>query len=64
MNNDKKKKVFDFIIECSKSENVWCDYYELRDNLKISEEELSTAIKELKNENKIIAKTGEYLPRE
>lgn len=63
--NDNNKKVFDFIVKCSESEdtNLWCDYYELRDNVKISEEELSVAIKELKKENKIIAKEGEYLPK-
>ena len=59
-----KEEVYKFIVETSKNKNVMCDYYELRDNLKISEEELSIAIKELKNENKIIAKEGEYLPKE
>ena len=62
--NDNNKKVFDFIVKCyeSRDTNLWCDYYELRDNVKISEEELSKAIKELKKEGKIIAKEGEYLP--
>ena len=64
MNNNIKKDVFDFIVKCSTDEKVMCDYYELRDNVKTTEDKLSIAIKELKKENKMIANDGEYLPKE
>ena len=69
MIDDKRKKVFDFIIKCSKDKNILCDYFEIMDFLKISirhenNNELSKILNELKNENKIIAKIGEYLPKE
>ena len=62
MNNDKKKEVFDFVVKCSEDEKVMCDWFEIRDNLEIADEELSLAITELKKENKIKASVGEYLP--
>ena len=63
MNNDKKKEVFDFVVKCSSEEKVLCDYFEIKDNIEISDEELSLAITELKKENKIKASVGEYLPK-
>ena len=67
MKDDKKKEVFDFIVKCSKDKKVICDYFEIMDFLKIpirceNNNELSKIINELKNENKIISKIGEYLP--
>ena len=67
MSNDKKKEVFDFIVKCSENEKIMCDYFSLIDFLKISlidgdSTELSRILTELKNENRIKASVGEYLP--
>lgn len=62
MKDDINKITFDFISKIFEDEKVMCDWYEIQDALKLSDEELSVAIKELKKKNKIIAKEGEYLP--
>lgn len=62
MKDDINKITFDFISKIFEDETLMCDWYEIQDGLKISDEELSKTIKELKRENKIIAKEGEYLP--
>lgn len=59
-----KDDVFNFIVKISKDETIMCDYFEIRDNFKMLNGDLSVILIELKNENKIIAKEGEYLPKE
>lgn len=63
MNIDKKKEILGFIVKCSSDEKVMCDWFEMKDNIEISNVDLSIAINELKKENKIIASIGEYLPK-
>ena len=58
-----KDDVFNFIVKISKDETIMCSYFEIRDNFKMLNEDLSVILIELKNENKIIAKEGEYLPK-
>jgi len=72
MNNNKKKEVLDFIIECSNDKTVMCDYFEIikflktpiRDEDGSKSNELSIILNELKKENKIKPFVGEYLPKE
>ena len=59
-----KDDVFDFIVKISKDETIMCDYFEIKDNFKMSDEESSKILNKLKSENKIITKDGEYLPKE
>ena len=58
-----KDDVFDFIVKISKDETIMCDYFEIQDNFKMLDENLSVILIELKDEKKIIAKDGEYLPK-
>ena len=58
-----KDDVFNFIVKISKDETIMCDYFEIKDNFKMLDEYLSAILIELKDEKKIIAKNGEYLPK-
>lgn len=59
-----KEKVYKFIKEKSDIKDFFCDYFEIRNSLKMSDEELSIVIDQLEEENLIIRKDGEYIPKE
>ena len=56
---ENKDKVYKYIVDNQK--DIMCDYIELRDKLKLKDDEISKILKELIKEKKIKPNIGGYV---